>query len=114
MFTSPSESICNPNFNPLEHGCFDAGHGVVGEARDDGLDENPYAVGRCLNDNTLEFVIPIVLPLGLDADAVPDFKGYGDVARVEIVAVHDEKSMAKFDNGDNQKVNDLHTKLPNL
>ena len=74
MFTPPSESICNPNFNPLKHGYLDAGHGVVGEAGDDGLDKNPCAVGRCLNDNTLEFVIPFVLPLGLDADAVADLE----------------------------------------
>jgi hypothetical protein len=114
MITSPSESICNPNFNPLKHGYLDAGHGVVDVAGDDGLDKNPRAVGGSLNDNTLEFVITFVLPLGLDADAVADFNDHGIVARVEIVAIHDEKSMAKFDYGDNQKVNDLHTKLPNF
>ena len=70
MFTSPSESICNPNFNPLEHGCFDAGHGVVGEARDDGLDKNPCAVGRCVDDNALVVVVPRILPLWFDADSV--------------------------------------------
>jgi hypothetical protein len=94
MFTSPSESICNPNFNPLKHGYLNAGHGVVGVAGDDGLDKNPRAVGGSLNDNTLEFVITFVLPLGLDADTITDFKGYGDVARDRIVAVHDVITMA--------------------
>ncbi len=96
MFTSPSESICNPNFNPLEHGCFDAGHGVVGEARDDGLDKNPCAVGGSLNDNPLKLVITRILPLGFDADAVADFKGYDDVARDRIVAVHDARKHGKI------------------
>jgi hypothetical protein len=94
MFTSPSESICNPNLNPLEHGCFDAGHGVVGEARDDSLDKNPCAVGGSLDYKALVVVITRILPLGLDADTVADFKGYGDVARDSIVAVHDSKAMA--------------------
>ena len=83
-----------PSTHPLEHGCLDAGHGVVGVAGDDGLNENPCAVGRCLDDNTLEFVITFVLPLGLDADTITDFKGYGDVARDRIVAVHDVITMA--------------------
>jgi hypothetical protein len=94
MFTSPSESICNPNFNPLEHGYLDAGHGVVGVARDYGLDENSCAVGRGLDDIALIFIITRILPLGFDADTVADFKGYGDVARDRIVAVHDVITMA--------------------
>jgi hypothetical protein len=58
--------------NSLKHGGLDAGHGVVGVAGDDGLDKNPRAVGGSLNDNTLEFVITFVLPLGLDADTITD------------------------------------------
>jgi hypothetical protein len=83
------KSIGNPSAHPLKHGYLDAGHGVVGEAGDDGLNENPCAVGRCLDDNTLELVITFVLPLGLDADSVTDYKGYGLVARDGIFAVHD-------------------------
>jgi hypothetical protein len=94
MFTSPSESIRNPSAHPLKHGYLDADHGVVGEAGDDGLDENSSAVLGRLGDNALEFVITFVLPLGLYADTVADFKGYGDVARDRIVAVHDVITMA--------------------
>lgn len=74
MFASPSESICNPNFNPLKHGYLDAGHGVVGVAGDDGLDKNPCAVPGRLDDNALVIVITRILPLGLDADSVADFQ----------------------------------------
>jgi hypothetical protein len=60
----------------------------MGETGDDGLDKNPCAVGRCVDDNALVVVVPRILPLGLDANTITDFKGYGDVARDTIVAVH--------------------------
>jgi hypothetical protein len=78
----------------------------MGEAGDDGLDENPYAVSRCLNDNTLEFVIPIVLPLGLDADAVADFQ---DIQF--FVAHHAPNKISKMGYGDNLKVHELQKNL---
>jgi hypothetical protein len=58
------------------------------------LDKNPCAVGGNLNDNPLKLVITRILPLGFDADTITDFKGYGDVARDRIVAVHDVITMA--------------------
>ena len=67
---------------------------MVGEARDDGFDKNPCAVGGSLNDKALEVVITKILPLGLDADTVADFKGYGDDARDRIVTVQDVKIVA--------------------
>jgi hypothetical protein len=113
MFTSPSESICNPNFNPLKHGYLDAGHGVVGVAGDDGLDKNPRAVGGSLNDNTLEFVITFVLPLWFDANSVADFQRSVTSMRRITLTFHHVDTLVDDAIGGNPNVQELQFKSVN-
>ena len=89
--------------------------GRVLEAGDQGLDQHTGAVLRRFDDDTLPLVITFVLPLGLHADSVTDFKGYGLVARDGIFAVHDaKKAWQNLIMRTIKKVNDLHTKLTNF
>ena len=101
--------------NPLQPCKLNRLGGRILEARYQGLDENPRAVIWGLNNNSLKLVVTIVLPLGLDADSVTDFKGYGLVARDGIFAVHDaKKAWQNLIMRTIKKVNDLHTKLTNF
>ena len=73
------------------------------EAGDQRLNQQPVAVLRRLDDDPLEFVITIVLPLRLDLDMVADFEN----TQYTIALLTPKNSQKKH--GDNLNVQSLQT-----